>query len=87
MISLSGSDRAQSGTTYCVTASNVSGALSAKASVGGQSVPVTVSYDASRHEATICFLIPKGAKGGVEVKAADGTSPEYVSFSALITRR
>ncbi len=86
MISLSGSDRAQAGTTYCVTASNVSGALSAKATVGGQAVPITVSYDASRHEATICFVIPKGAKGGVEVKATDGSSAEYVSFSALIAR-
>lgn len=87
MISLAGSDRAQAGTTYCVTASNVSGALSARAYVGGQPVPVTVNYDASRHEATICFLIPKGAKGGVEVQAADAGASEYATFSTLISRR
>ncbi len=84
MISLSGSTRAEAGSSFCVTATNYGSGLTAKAFVGGQSIPVTVTQNAVTHTATICIKVPKGAKGGIEILVADATNPDHVSHNALI---
>lgn len=86
MISLSGPTRAEQGTSYCVTATNVGANLSVKAYVGGVVVNATITQDIRKNTATICLIIPKGATGGIEILAADSTTPDYVSHNALISR-
>ena len=86
MISLSGSTRATSGTTFCVTASNVSGPLTVQAYIRGTLVSHSVSYDNQTHKATICVKVPRGARGGIAILVANGSVATYTSHNALIRR-
>ncbi len=83
MISISGSNFGEPGSTICLTVSGIGASFSATAiKRKGKAVKLTVSINPKTRTATVCFTVPASGES-VTIVVADNSGAEEVTHTVF----